>query len=239
MSIKSMMPSNHLILCHPLLLLPSIFPSIRVFSNESVGQSIGALASVLPVNIQDLISWFPRPRMKMVSKGEIEGLWGLRLEMVLRKRLIIFPYPSTFHSLAEMLFFRPWCLCCKISVYLRLVPVEWGFGWWVFIQECDLSWPVLSVVPLILITRAKQMRPLCCFLKEVRVWKCLKSQSFSILVLGKMYHFLHSCSPQFCEPRLGGNSWFFDFLLMLYLLVCPCGFIHPRILRQRKKEISP
>ena len=35
MSIKSVMPSNHLILCRPLLLLPSMFPSIRVFSNES------------------------------------------------------------------------------------------------------------------------------------------------------------------------------------------------------------
>ena len=35
MSIDSVMPSNHLILCHPVLLLPSIFPSIRVFSNES------------------------------------------------------------------------------------------------------------------------------------------------------------------------------------------------------------
>ena len=36
MSIELVMPSNHLILCRPLLLLPSIFPSIRVFSNESV-----------------------------------------------------------------------------------------------------------------------------------------------------------------------------------------------------------
>ena len=35
MSIESVMASNHLLLCHPLLLLPSIFPSIRVFSNES------------------------------------------------------------------------------------------------------------------------------------------------------------------------------------------------------------
>ena len=62
MSIESVMPSNHLILCHPLFLLPSIFPSIRVFSNESVfasgGQSSGASAStsVLPMDIQD---WFP------------------------------------------------------------------------------------------------------------------------------------------------------------------------------------
>ena len=36
MSIQSVMPSNHLIFCRPLLLLPSVFPSIRVFSNESV-----------------------------------------------------------------------------------------------------------------------------------------------------------------------------------------------------------
>ena len=36
MSIESVMPSNHLLLCHPLLLLPSIFPSIRVFSKDSV-----------------------------------------------------------------------------------------------------------------------------------------------------------------------------------------------------------
>ena len=57
--VESVMPSNHLILCHPLLLLPSVFPSIRVFSNESTlctrWPSIGASASesVLPVNIQD------------------------------------------------------------------------------------------------------------------------------------------------------------------------------------------
>ena len=59
MSIELVMPFNYLILCHPLLLPPSIFPSIRVFSNGSVlasgGQSIGvsALASLLPMNIQD------------------------------------------------------------------------------------------------------------------------------------------------------------------------------------------
>ena len=55
MFIMSVMPSNHLILCRPLLLLPSIFPSIRVFSNGSGGRSIGVSAStsVLPMNLQD------------------------------------------------------------------------------------------------------------------------------------------------------------------------------------------
>ena len=58
MSMESVMPSKHLILCHPLLLLPSIFPSIRIFSSQlftSGGQSIGVSAStsVLPINTQD------------------------------------------------------------------------------------------------------------------------------------------------------------------------------------------
>ena len=54
MSIELVMPSNHLTLCHPLLLLPSIFPRIRVFSNESArcisGQSIGFSFTISPSN---------------------------------------------------------------------------------------------------------------------------------------------------------------------------------------------
>ena len=68
MPIESMMPSNYLILFCPLLLLPSIFPSIRVFSSESDlcirGQSIGASASALPMNIQ---SWFPLGLTGLIS----------------------------------------------------------------------------------------------------------------------------------------------------------------------------
>ena len=62
MSIELVMLSNHLILCFPLLLLPSIFPSIRVFSNQSTLQirwpkywSVASV-SILPMNIQ---GWFP------------------------------------------------------------------------------------------------------------------------------------------------------------------------------------
>ena len=50
MSIEFVMPSNHLIFCHPLLLLPSIFPSIRVFSNESA--SLHQVAEVLEFQLQ-------------------------------------------------------------------------------------------------------------------------------------------------------------------------------------------
>ena len=75
MSIESVMPSNHLILCCSLHLLPSIFPSIRVFSNKLVlcirwsRIGVSASASVLPMNIQD---WFPlglTGLISLLSKG--------------------------------------------------------------------------------------------------------------------------------------------------------------------------
>ena len=70
MYIELMMPSNNLILCCPLLLLPSVFLSIRVFSNEltlcigchSIGAS--ASASILPMNIQ---GWFPLGLTGLIS----------------------------------------------------------------------------------------------------------------------------------------------------------------------------
>ena len=70
MSIESVMPPNHLILCHPLLLPPSIFPSIRVFSSELVllirwpKYWHFSLASVLPMDIQD---WFSLGRTGWIS----------------------------------------------------------------------------------------------------------------------------------------------------------------------------
>ena len=80
MSIESVMPSNHLILCHPLLLLPSIFPSIRVFSSEPALHirwpkywSFG-LTSVLPMNTQD---WSPlgwTGWISLLSKGLFKSL---------------------------------------------------------------------------------------------------------------------------------------------------------------------
>ena len=56
MSIDQVMPSNHLILCHPLLLPPPIFPSIRVFSNKSVGKSQYSLH--LPPKYESPLSLF-------------------------------------------------------------------------------------------------------------------------------------------------------------------------------------
>ena len=74
MSIELVMLSNHLILCHPLLLLWSIFPNIKVFSNESAlcirEPSTGTSASVFPMNIQ---CWFPLGLNGLISL-EFKGL---------------------------------------------------------------------------------------------------------------------------------------------------------------------
>ena len=76
MSIELVMPSNHLILCHPLLLPPSVFPSIRVFSTESVLHirwpkywSFSFSASVLPANIQDCLPLGLTGLISLESKG--------------------------------------------------------------------------------------------------------------------------------------------------------------------------
>ena len=92
--------SNHLILCCPLLLL-SIFPSIRVFSSESAlvagGQScIGALASaaasVLPMNIQ---GWFPLGLTGLISSVS-KGLWRVFSSTIIQKHQFFSAQPSFF-----------------------------------------------------------------------------------------------------------------------------------------------
>ena len=91
MYIESVMPSNPLILCCPLLVLPSIFPSIRVFSSESVfasgNQSIGAsvAASVLLMNIQD---WFPSGLTGLVSL-QSKGLARVFSSTIIQKHQLI------------------------------------------------------------------------------------------------------------------------------------------------------
>ena len=87
MSIESVMPSNHFILCCPLLLLPSIFSSITIFPMSwlflSGGQSIGASASasVLPMNIQ---GWFPLGLTGLISL-QSKGLSGVFSSTIVRR----------------------------------------------------------------------------------------------------------------------------------------------------------
>ena len=82
MSIESVMPSNHLILCRPLLLLPSIFPSIRVFSNESA----------LPIRWQKYKSF----SFNISPSSEYPGLISFRMDW-----LDLLPVQGTLKSLLQ------------------------------------------------------------------------------------------------------------------------------------------
>ena len=74
MSIESVMPSNHLILCRPLLLPPSIFPSIRVFSNESALHMNMLSGCILPcVNVSQLSCYLKTLMPKPISTQHCPG----------------------------------------------------------------------------------------------------------------------------------------------------------------------
>ena len=84
--IQSEMSSNHLILCRPLLLPPSVFSSIRVFPNESAlhvrwpNTGVSASASVLPMNIQDLFPLRLTDLISLLSKGLSRVFSNTRVE---------------------------------------------------------------------------------------------------------------------------------------------------------------
>ena len=105
-SIKSVMPSNHLDLCHPLF-LPSIFPSIRVFSNESViclrvSETLREPEMTCPARLcLPSMAWLARPDPEVVPRG-VRGLdcfglilnfpespWAVLIELLLPWQLLI------------------------------------------------------------------------------------------------------------------------------------------------------
>ena len=138
MSTESLMLSNHLILCHLLLLLPSIFPSIRVFSNESVfasgGQTIGASASasVLPMNVQD---WFPLGWAGLISL-QFKGLSRVFSNTTVQKHQFFGAQLLSSKTGKTQL----WC-CSKSECWLPLVGefIGWEGAWESFWGWCSFK----------------------------------------------------------------------------------------------------
>ena len=94
MSIESVMSTNHLILCHPLLLLPSIFPSTRVFSNELAlcirwPKYWSFSVSISPFNAYSGLIFFKNDRFDLlVVQGTLKSLLISWLYTLLRKHLL-------------------------------------------------------------------------------------------------------------------------------------------------------
>ena len=126
MSIESVMPSSHLLLCRPLLLLPWIFPSIRVFSNESAlcirWQRIGisASTSVLPMNTHDWsplrwtgwISLQPKGLSRVFSKQQFKSINSSALSFLCSPTLI------SIHDHGKTVVLNRWIFVGKVMSLL-------------------------------------------------------------------------------------------------------------------------
>ena len=100
---ESVMPSNHLILCHPLFLLPSVFPSIRVFSNK----------------LALCIRWL-KYRGAYKSVLQITGLW-------VEKKLI---WERLSYVFSCMHLYCRWGICLQYSqITTQRAPFKWNLGW--------------------------------------------------------------------------------------------------------------
>ena len=107
MSIESVMPSNHLVLCHPLLLLPSIFPKIRVFSNES------ALHIRWPKYWSFSFSISPSSEYSGLISFRVDWFDFLAIQGTLRSLL-------QHHSSNASILHFGWCLGIYCSLSIRL-----------------------------------------------------------------------------------------------------------------------
>ena len=101
MSIELVMPSNHLILCHPLLLPPSVFPRVRVFSNESV------------LHLRWPVSW--SVSFSISPSNEHSGLIFFRMDW-----LDIFAIQGTLKNLPQHHSSKASILCCSAFFIVQL-----------------------------------------------------------------------------------------------------------------------
>ena len=123
MSIESVMPSNNLILCHLLLLLPSIFPSIRVFTNESVPKYWSFSFSISPSNEHSGLISFQKDWLDLLAvQGTLKSLlqhYSSKASILRRSVFFIVqlshPYMTTGKSIAlTRWIFVDKCLCFSI-----------------------------------------------------------------------------------------------------------------------------
>jgi len=121
MSIEPVMPYNHLILCHPLLLLPSIFPSIRVFSNES------ALCIRCPKYWSVSSSISPSNKYSGLISFRMDGLDLLAVQ-------------GTLKSLLQHHSSKASVLWCSVSFMVQLSHPYMTTGKTIAFDHMDLSW---------------------------------------------------------------------------------------------------
>ena len=125
MCIKSVIPSNHLILCRPLLLLPSIFPNIRVVYKESALHIrwpeywASVLASVLSMNIQ---GWHPSEFTGLIS------LLSKGLSRVFSNTSFLTQFSHLYMTTEKIITLTIWTFISKVmSLFFNMLSLTWLF----------------------------------------------------------------------------------------------------------------
>ena len=131
MSIKSVMPSNHHILCHPLLLPPSIFPSIKIFSVSqffaSGGQSIEVSASASVLNeysglISLRIDWFDLPDLQVTLKSLLQHHRS-KASILRRSAFFIVQLSHPYMTTGKTIALTRWTIISKVmSLLFNMLP---------------------------------------------------------------------------------------------------------------------
>ena len=141
MSIESVMPSNHLILCHPLILLPSIFPSIRVFSSESV-----QVAKVWSFSFN------------VSPSNEYSGLISFRMDLYLLAVQGTLKSLLQHHSSKASILQRPAFFIVQLSHPYMTTGKTIAFTRWTFVGKVmSLLFNILSRLVITFLPRSKRL----------------------------------------------------------------------------------
>ena len=135
MSIKSVMPSNHLILCHPLLLLPSIFPSIRVFSSESVlciwwPKYCSFSFSISPFNeysgpISSRMDWLDLLAVQWTLKSLLQH-HSSKASVLRHSAFFMFQHSHSYMTTGKTVVLTRWAFVGKVRSLLLIFYLGWS-----------------------------------------------------------------------------------------------------------------
>ena len=193
MSIESVMPSNHLILCHPLLLLPSVFPSIKVFSNESV------LCIRWPKYWSFSFSISP--------SNEYSGLISFRIDWfdLLAVQGTLKSLPQHHSSKVSILWHSAFFMIQLSHSYMTTGKTI-ALTRWTFVGKVmSLLFNMLSRFVIVFFPRSKHL---------LISW--LQSSSAVILEPKKIKSYVSIVSPSVCHEAIGQDAMIFAFWLLSF-----------------------
>ena len=192
MSIESVMPSNHLILCHPILLLPSIFPSIRVFSNKLV----------ICVRLPKYWSF----RFSISPSNVYSGLISFRLDWLdlLAVQGTLESSPTTeFRSINSVLNIRYSPTLTSIHDHWKTIDLTR----WTFVDKImSLLFNMLSRLVITFLPRSKSLLISWLQSPSAVIWKHRKIKSDTVSTV----------SPSICHEVMGLDAMIFVFWMLSF-----------------------